>query len=284
MSSSPSSASRQAGSSAAGSAKAIEPPIVPRLRIAGWPICGRAEAISGAWRAISAERSACAWRTSAPISTWPFLQRDAVEPADAVDVDEQGGMAQPHIERGDQALPAGEQRGHRHSPATRSRARPSEPWHSQTVPASSLPPSLPAAFFALSPLRAGRQSLPAVVRLVKRALPRPVPMVSTPQCAHVGHERRLAQALHHGVVVQEDHGLVLADGRDRFVQAVRQVEAAALPVARQVLRAAIDGAVRLDDAGAADADERRELAVLPCRRARSGPRAFRPAPRPRPRA
>src|SRR5215470_8724661 len=37
------------------------------------------------------------------------FQRDPVEPADAVDVDQQRGLAQPHIERGDQALPAGEQ-------------------------------------------------------------------------------------------------------------------------------------------------------------------------------
>ena len=48
MSISPPSASRQAGSSAAGSAKAIEPPMVPRLRIAGCAICGIASAISGA--------------------------------------------------------------------------------------------------------------------------------------------------------------------------------------------------------------------------------------------
>ena len=39
------------------------------------------------------------------------LARDAVEPADAVDIDQQGRLRQPHIERGDQALPAGEQAG-----------------------------------------------------------------------------------------------------------------------------------------------------------------------------
>src|SRR5262249_17653831 len=37
------------------------------------------------------------------------FQHDPVEPADAVDIDQQRGLAQPHIERGDQALPAGEQ-------------------------------------------------------------------------------------------------------------------------------------------------------------------------------
>ena len=36
-------------------------------------------------------------------------QGDAVEPGDAVDVDQQRGLAQPHVERGDQALSAGEQ-------------------------------------------------------------------------------------------------------------------------------------------------------------------------------
>jgi hypothetical protein len=37
------------------------------------------------------------------------FQGDAVEAADAVDVDQQRGLAQPHVERGDQALSAGEQ-------------------------------------------------------------------------------------------------------------------------------------------------------------------------------
>ena len=45
-----SSASATAGNSAAGSAWARLPPMVPRLRIAGWPINGRAAAISGACR------------------------------------------------------------------------------------------------------------------------------------------------------------------------------------------------------------------------------------------
>ena len=34
---------------------------------------------------------------------------DAVEPADAIDVDQQARRRQPHVERGDKALPAGEQ-------------------------------------------------------------------------------------------------------------------------------------------------------------------------------
>ena len=109
ISTSPPSASRQAGNSAAGSAKAIEPPSVPRLRIAAWPMCGMASAISGACRAMSAERSASAWRVSAPISTVPFLTAMPAEPADAIQVDQKLRRRQPHVERGDQALAAGEQ-------------------------------------------------------------------------------------------------------------------------------------------------------------------------------
>ena len=69
---------------------------------------------------------------------------------------------------------------------------------------------------------------------------------------HVAHERRLAETLHHRVIVQQDQSLVLADRRDRFLQAGGQVEVLAFPVAGQVLRAAIDGAVGRNDAGAAD--------------------------------
>ena len=47
ISSSASSASATAGSSDAGSACAIEPPTVPRLRIWKWPMCGTARASSG---------------------------------------------------------------------------------------------------------------------------------------------------------------------------------------------------------------------------------------------
>ena len=47
--------------------------MVPRLRIAAWPMCGMASAISGACLAMSAERSASTWRVNAPISTYPFL-------------------------------------------------------------------------------------------------------------------------------------------------------------------------------------------------------------------
>ena len=48
------------------------------------------------------------------------LQRDLIQPTDAIDVDQHGGRRQAHVERGDQALAAGEQAGvlvggeHRH--------------------------------------------------------------------------------------------------------------------------------------------------------------------------
>ncbi len=80
------------------------------------------------------------------------LHHNVVEPVDAVDVDQQGGMAEPHIERCHQALPAGEHPCILSPPAGRARARPSEPWHSQVVPASSLPPSAPAVLVLLSTL------------------------------------------------------------------------------------------------------------------------------------
>src|SRR3954465_11994130 len=72
----------------------------------------------------------------------------------------------------------------------------------------------------------------------------------------VAHERHFAQALNHRIVVHEHSGAVLADFRDPLEQARRQIEFAALPVARQILRAAVDRSVRLDDAGTADTDER----------------------------
>src|SRR5262249_53002316 len=106
---------------------------------------------------------------------------------------------------------------------------PSGPWHRQMVPASPRPPGGAYWLGLLSPVPPSRQSLADVLRLVKRALPRPVPIVSTRM--HVAHVRRLAQP-HHRVVVHEDHRLVLAEGWNRFVQRARQIEALALPVAR----------------------------------------------------
>ena len=70
------------------------------------------------------------------------------------------------------------------------------------------------------------------------------------------------KALHHGVVMHQDGGLVIADARDRFEQARRQIEPAALPVSRQILGAGFDRAVGIDSARAADADEGRKPQVV----------------------
>ena len=93
------------------------------------------------------------------------------------------------------------------------------------------------------------------------------------------HERHLAQTLHHGVIVHHHHGLVSADLRNRLDAAPRQVEPAAFPVAGQVLAALGDRAVVLDLAGAADAEERRQLELGLRARLRSAPQASRPAAR-----
>src|SRR5258708_5003351 len=74
--------SAQAGSSAAGSASAQLPPKVPRLRIAGCPICGIAEATSGRCLATSAARSRSTWRVSAPMRTKLFVT--LIPPSDSL--------------------------------------------------------------------------------------------------------------------------------------------------------------------------------------------------------
>src|ERR1700759_2251074 len=57
--------------------------------------------------------------------------------------------------------------------------------------------------------------------------------------------------------------VVIADRRDRLHDLARQVEFFALPLAAgQVLAAAVDRAVGLDYAGAADADPRRDFQLL----------------------
>lgn len=59
----------------------------------------------------------------------------------------------------------------------------------------------------------------------------------------VAHERHLAQALHHRVVMRERHQIVTVDGRDGRAQKLRKVEAPVLPVARQILAARLDRSV-----------------------------------------
>src|SRR5207253_7133769 len=75
---------------------------------------------------------------------------------------------------------------------------------------------------------------------------------------HVLHEWYLAQALHHGIVVNQHSRVMLADLGNGFAQARGKIEIAALPVARKILRAAIDRAILLDTACATDADEGRQ--------------------------
>src|SRR5438552_16182678 len=79
---------------------------------------------------------------------------------------------------------------------------------------------------------------------------------------HVLHERDLGESLHDAIIVHDDDRVVVADLGDRFDETCRQIELAALPIARQVLRALFDRAVTLDDSWARDADERRELESL----------------------
>ncbi len=61
------SASAQAGISDAGSASEMLPPIVPRLRIAGWATCATASVNSGKCAAISGSPATSAWRVVAPM-------------------------------------------------------------------------------------------------------------------------------------------------------------------------------------------------------------------------
>src|SRR5215203_4757318 len=79
---------------------------------------------------------------------------------------------------------------------------------------------------------------------------------------HVLHEGRLAQALHHGVIVHDHHGLVIVYFGDGLAQTLRQIKAAALPVAGEVLPAAVDRPLLVNETRAADADEGREAQAL----------------------
>ena len=65
---SPCNASRASGSSALGSAWAIEPHTVPRLRIWKCEMCGKAWASSGTSAASRGRHSTLAWVAAAPIA------------------------------------------------------------------------------------------------------------------------------------------------------------------------------------------------------------------------
>ena len=73
--------------------------------------------------------------------------------------------------------------------------------------------------------------------------------------------RQLAKAVHHRVVMHDHQGLVLTDAWDGLLDFFRQVELAALPVAWQILSAALDTAIVSNETGTADADDGRKLQV-----------------------
>jgi len=71
------------GISADGSAFAIEPPTVPRLRVGGCPTHGSTRASIGTDALMTGSRSACAWRVVAPTITAPASSRIRQVPATA---------------------------------------------------------------------------------------------------------------------------------------------------------------------------------------------------------
>src|SRR3984957_5298628 len=120
----PSRARATAGYSAAGSAWASDPPIVPRLRIWKWPISAVARDSSGTRLAISFERPISASGGPPPGDQLRAADLrlggarpdpdavaallDAAQRPDPADVDEVVEDREPHGEHRDQALPAGD--------------------------------------------------------------------------------------------------------------------------------------------------------------------------------
>ncbi len=101
------SVSATSGISAAGSACAIEPPIVPRRRVAGCPTQGNTLARSGSLVAISGSRSAAACRVVAPMTMASPLVANARQFRQAEDVDQPSRASEPHRQHRHQRLPAG---------------------------------------------------------------------------------------------------------------------------------------------------------------------------------
>ena len=99
---------RSATISAAGSALASEPPMVPRARVAAWPMLGMARANSGTLAATSASRSTTHCRVVAPMATPSPSLADIGQGGDAVDVDQPGRAREPHRHHRHQRLPAGD--------------------------------------------------------------------------------------------------------------------------------------------------------------------------------
>ena len=106
-STSASSAVTTAGSSAAGSAWAMLPPTVPRFRIATWPIRGAASARRGQAVRIRSSCSRIRCLTSAP-EPQAVAGSDAVQAGNPVDVDDDCRRGETQVEKGTEALSAGE--------------------------------------------------------------------------------------------------------------------------------------------------------------------------------
>ena len=73
------------------------------------------------------------------------------------------------------------------------------------------------------------------------------------------HVWDFAQPLNDGIVVHYYRRFLFADFRNQGMEYGRQIELAALPIARQVLGPFFDGAVFFYEARAANSDERRQL-------------------------
>ncbi len=93
------------------------------------------------------------------------------------------------------------------------------------------------------------------LRLVKRALPEAGADGEHAPVVAARHVWQLAQSLDDGVVVHDDHSFLVANLGHVLADERRQLEVLGLPVAGQVLSAALDGAVLVNGAGAADADD-----------------------------
>ena len=95
--------------SAAGSPLAIEPPMVPRWRVGGWPTHGSALASSGSLRRDDSDRARRRTVASPRQCVTPSASsRMNARSGNAGDVDEPRRPRQPHRQHGDQRLPAGD--------------------------------------------------------------------------------------------------------------------------------------------------------------------------------
>ncbi len=104
----PSSSARTDGISPEGSAWAIEPTVVPRLRMTGWATLSRAWRRRGSAAWAPSCRSSWACRTRAPMRTASCVTSTSAEAGHPVDVHQVGRRGEAHVEDRDEALAAGE--------------------------------------------------------------------------------------------------------------------------------------------------------------------------------